>query len=124
VAGAQPPLRQAVLGLGEIFGDEVPDGAMIDGLVHHAEIVALKGDSYRLNDRDVARPARDDWTELRRPAGPSSPASPGRQPHANQQASGSRFDRAKAVISASAHETPAQDDQQKRHSAGPVTCGA
>ena len=42
---------------GEIFGDEVVAAAMIDRLVHHAEIVALKGDSYRLKDRDLARPA-------------------------------------------------------------------
>ena len=40
---------------GEIFGDEVVAAAMIDRLVHHAEIVALKGDSYRLKDRDLAR---------------------------------------------------------------------
>jgi hypothetical protein len=33
---------------GEIFGDEVTAAAMIDRLVHHAEILALKGDSYRL----------------------------------------------------------------------------
>ncbi len=33
---------------GEIFGDEVVAVAMIDRLVHHAEIVSLKGDSYRL----------------------------------------------------------------------------
>jgi IstB-like ATP binding protein len=26
---------------------------MIDRLVHHAEVVALKGDSYRLKDRDL-----------------------------------------------------------------------
>jgi DNA replication protein DnaC len=45
---------------GEIFGDEVTAAAMIDRLVHHAEILALKGDSYRLKDRDLARPARDD----------------------------------------------------------------
>jgi DNA replication protein DnaC len=34
--------------------------AMIDRLVHHAEILSLKGDSYRLRDKDVAtrpRPA-------------------------------------------------------------------
>ena len=30
---------------------------MIDRLVHHAEILALKGDSYRLKDRDLTRPA-------------------------------------------------------------------
>jgi len=45
---------------GEIFGDEVVAVAMIDRLVHHAEIVSLKGDSYRLKDRDLgrAKPAR------------------------------------------------------------------
>jgi DNA replication protein DnaC len=26
---------------------------MIDRLVHHAEILSLKGDSYRLRDRDL-----------------------------------------------------------------------
>jgi len=41
----------------EIFGDEVTAAAMIDRLVHHAEILAPKGDSYRLKDRDLARPA-------------------------------------------------------------------
>ncbi len=38
---------------GEIFGDEVTAAAMIDRLVHHAEILALKGDSFRLKDRDL-----------------------------------------------------------------------
>src|SRR6266516_2555835 len=38
---------------GEIFGDEVVAAAMIDRLVHHAEILSLKGDSYRLRDRDL-----------------------------------------------------------------------
>jgi DNA replication protein DnaC len=33
---------------------------MIDRLVHHEEIVALKGNSYQLRDRDLARPSRDD----------------------------------------------------------------
>jgi len=40
---------------GEIFGDEVVAAAMIDRLVHHAEILALKGDSYRLRDKDLGR---------------------------------------------------------------------
>jgi DNA replication protein DnaC len=40
---------------GEIFGDEITAAAMIDRLIHHAEILALKGDSYRLKDRDLAR---------------------------------------------------------------------
>src|SRR5918995_1475988 len=46
-------------GWGDIFGDEVTAAAMIDRLVHHAEILALKGDSYRLKDRDLARPPQD-----------------------------------------------------------------
>jgi DNA replication protein DnaC len=29
---------------------------MIDRLVHHAEILSLKGDSYRLKGRDLTRP--------------------------------------------------------------------
>jgi DNA replication protein DnaC len=41
---------------GEIFGDEITAAAMIDRLVHHADILALKGDSYRLKDRDLTRP--------------------------------------------------------------------
>src|SRR5437764_11496508 len=42
---------------GEIFGDDVVAAAMIDRLVHHAEILALKGDSYRLRGKDLdARP--------------------------------------------------------------------
>jgi DNA replication protein DnaC len=45
---------------GEIFGDDVVAAAMIDRLVHHAEILALKGDSYRLKDRDLARAAPAD----------------------------------------------------------------
>ena len=38
---------------GEIFGDEVVAAAMIDRLVHHAEILSLKGDSYRLQGKDI-----------------------------------------------------------------------
>jgi DNA replication protein DnaC len=40
---------------GEVFGDDVVAAAMIDRLVHHAEVVALKGDSYRLKDRSLGR---------------------------------------------------------------------
>jgi len=41
---------------GEIFGDEVTATAMIDRLVHHAEILSLKGDSYRLRNKDLGSP--------------------------------------------------------------------
>ena len=43
---------------GEIFGDDAVATAMLDRLVHHAEILALKGDSYRLRGKDLdARPS-------------------------------------------------------------------
>ena len=35
----------------EIFGDAVAVEAMVDRLVHHSHIIVLKGDSYRLKDR-------------------------------------------------------------------------
>src|SRR5665213_1037989 len=40
---------------GEIFGDATVAAAMIYRLVHHAEVVNLKGDSYRLRNRDLGR---------------------------------------------------------------------
>ena len=40
---------------GEVFGDDVVAAAMIDRLVHHAEVISLKGDSYRLKDRGLGR---------------------------------------------------------------------
>jgi DNA replication protein DnaC len=47
---------------GEVFGDDVVAAAMIDRLVHHAEVISLKGDSYRLKNRDLGRvpPARSE----------------------------------------------------------------
>jgi DNA replication protein DnaC len=45
---------------GEIFGDEVTATAMIDRLVHQAEILSLKGDSYRLRDKDLGSPPAGD----------------------------------------------------------------
>lgn len=38
----------AFSGWGGIFGDQVVAAAMIDRIVHHAEVLALKGASYRL----------------------------------------------------------------------------
>jgi DNA replication protein DnaC len=45
---------------GEVFGDATVAAAMIDRLVHHAEVVSLKGDSYRMKDRDLGRVPTDD----------------------------------------------------------------
>jgi DNA replication protein DnaC len=36
---------------GEVFGDDVVAAAMIDRLVHHAEVLSLTGDSYRTRSR-------------------------------------------------------------------------
>ena len=36
---------------GEVFGDDVVAAAMIDRLVHHAEVLTLTGDSYRTRAR-------------------------------------------------------------------------
>ena len=52
---------------GEVFGDDVAAAAMINRLLHHAEVIgrgrgwlaragiAVKGDSYRLKDRSLGR---------------------------------------------------------------------
>jgi hypothetical protein len=34
---------------------DIVAAAMIDRLVHHAEVIVLKGDNYRLKDRDLGR---------------------------------------------------------------------
>ena len=39
-------------GWGGVFGDQVVAAAMIDRIVHHAEVFALKGASYRLRGRE------------------------------------------------------------------------
>jgi DNA replication protein DnaC len=38
---------------GEIFGDDMAATAMIDRLIHHSEILSLKGDSYRLRGKNL-----------------------------------------------------------------------
>jgi len=47
---------------GEVFGDDTVAAAMIDRLVHLAEVINLKGDSYRLKGRDLGRVPGDDDT--------------------------------------------------------------
>ena len=39
-------------GWAEIFGDAVAVAAMVDRLVHHSEVLVLKGDSYRLKGKN------------------------------------------------------------------------
>jgi DNA replication protein DnaC len=40
---------------GEVFGDDIVGAAMIDRLVHAAEVLALEGGSYRLRNREPGR---------------------------------------------------------------------
>jgi len=40
-------------GWGGVFGDQVVAAAMIDRIVHHADVLTLKGASYRLRGRGV-----------------------------------------------------------------------
>lgn len=36
---------------GQVFGDEVLATAILDRLLHHCEVVPIKGNSYRLKNR-------------------------------------------------------------------------
>jgi DNA replication protein DnaC len=38
---------------GDVFGDQVVAAAMIDRIVHHADVITLKGSSYRLRDTGI-----------------------------------------------------------------------
>ena len=40
-------------GWGSVFGDQVVAAAMIDRIVHHADVLTLKGASYRLRNRGI-----------------------------------------------------------------------
>ncbi|EXJ50499.1 ATP-binding protein, partial [Microbacterium sp. MRS-1] len=40
-------------GWGGVFGDQAVAAAMIDRIVHHADVLTLKGASYRLRGRGI-----------------------------------------------------------------------
>jgi len=44
-------------GWGEVFGNHVVASAMIDRIVHHAEVITLKGSSYRLKNTNTTLPS-------------------------------------------------------------------
>ena len=52
MSAPSPRWEQAIRRWGETFGDDTVAAAKIDRLVHHAEVISLTGDSYRLKDRD------------------------------------------------------------------------
>lgn len=41
---------------GEIFGDDVIAGAILDRLLHHSHIIAIQGESYRIKDKKTKDP--------------------------------------------------------------------
>jgi DNA replication protein DnaC len=45
---------------GTLLGDEVLATALLDRLLHHAEVVAINGRSYRMKDRQLPEPATAD----------------------------------------------------------------
>jgi IstB-like ATP binding protein len=50
-----PPARRSRRRRPRPTPGDIVAAAMIDRLVHHAEVIALKGDKYRLKDRDLGR---------------------------------------------------------------------
>ena len=54
---------------GEIFGDEVMAGALIDRLVHHCHIVNIRGNSYRMRHHAELRSSLSPRAEVDRAAG-------------------------------------------------------
>ena len=49
---------------GQLLGDTAAAGAMLDRFLHHAEIVQLKGRSYRMHDRQRRRSQGDELTTM------------------------------------------------------------
>ena len=45
------PSNKTFSALAEIFGDPVAVAAMVDRLVQHAEVIVLKGDSFRVRGK-------------------------------------------------------------------------
>jgi IstB-like ATP binding protein len=64
----------AFSGRGGVFGDQAVAAAMIDRVVHHADVLTLKGASYRLRNRGIdtlpSIPTQDTADENRRTDGP------------------------------------------------------
>ncbi|WP_420485506.1 ATP-binding protein [Intrasporangium calvum] len=51
--GHSRPPNLPFSGWGGVFGDQAVATAMIDRVVHHADVLTLKGASYRLRNRGI-----------------------------------------------------------------------
>jgi hypothetical protein len=72
-------------GWGGVFGDQAVAAAMIDRPVHHADVLTLKGASYRLRNRGLDCPA-------------SAPAPANPTPQLTQQLHRALFERQKPAV--------------------------
>jgi DNA replication protein DnaC len=97
-------------GWGEIFGDDVVAAAMIDRLVHHAEIVALKGDSYRL--RTATSPDRQPPEPSNRPD--RSPSALSRRPAERLYAPRPERERASGLLKSALGPSRPSPDRLRR----------
>ena len=50
-----------------VFEDEVLATALLDRLLHHAEVMAINGKSYRMKDRLAAAPTKGGTTTTATP---------------------------------------------------------
>ena len=87
-------VQQTVLGLGRDLRRRRRRGRNDRRLVHHAEIVALKGDSYPLRNRDLASPR--ETTERNSEASPTKVRRLRRLAHPERER-GCIFDRRQGV---------------------------
>lgn len=53
---------------GKLMNDEVLATALLDRLLHHAEVLTINGKSYRMKDRRVAVPTKGDTTRTATPS--------------------------------------------------------
>ena len=58
---------------GKLLGDVPAAGAILDRFLHHAQVIAIKGRSYRVKDSPVLRAAKESkFSELTPAAGAAS----------------------------------------------------
>ena len=49
---------------GSLLGDEILATALLDRLLHHAEVIAINGSSYRMKERQADRTSLDALLEV------------------------------------------------------------
>jgi DNA replication protein DnaC len=62
---------------GQLLGDEVLAIALLDRLLHHAEVIAINGPSYRMKERQIDRMSSSQPSEALRANKGTAPAPAG-----------------------------------------------